>query len=733
MTGRDYKFEANGVVTLSLSDNSNSIMYAMGPSTLTFTSSTSLTQNGGSAYYILREGANIYHIDLPGNLSISTTGAMFEVHEGVLRVQDGALSIGGGVFNEGISLVAGEKVSLDTTSAKPVTLDTSERQAIGVWTGQFQGRRTSNKSRKPSKSLPLDSAPNDESVSEFATPLEMASAIPGDSFAAISLRLPSGLADQLSIHGPILAAFPPTGKMPLVMMQSTDVARTSQNVVDLVGGHLRPIPVGFGEENNALPGSTELHWRDRNGPGAARGEPAGYLVSRGPLLMLVAADVAGRPLQQAIAPDPGDQTLSESHIARRLELDLSEADLSFVVALGRLIRTRTGSDAWQQLMGIGPDAMLNGRGILSSQSLRIAASLPADFTTAKRTLADEGSLGLLPYLPSESAVMVSMTTTSLGELIASWDELLLREVYRGNRVLLESQRAEFEEALGFSLTSEFANATDGRISFALLPPRGDSEVPGFVVALGLNDPRAAEEMFSRRLFPQHHLLGATLDAIPDPEFAWRVEDGVLVIASTADALDATATPLMNADEAAELERLGGAPPLFACVSTVGIRAWTGQYSNSSVPGPPLAIWAHADLETNAWRIESTIPAAPNELEALMSGFLMPVKASMKKRANIRTFLTQLDQLNGKIHEFVALKRRPPANLKELAESGLLTYTLDDPFNPNAGSLRYEVVPETGAWSLWSFGPDGRDDGSLIRWDESMSLSDPGDLVVRGQP
>jgi len=732
-TGRDYMFDANGVVTLSLSDNSNSIMYAKGPSTLTFTSSTSLTQNGGSAYYILREGANVYHIDLPGNLSVSTTGAMFEVHDGVLRLQDGAISIGGGVFGSGISLVAGEKVDLDTKDAKPVTLDNSERQSIGVWTGQFQGRRTSSKSRKPSRTTPLDAEPSEDSSPDFATPTEMASVIPGDSFAAISLRLPSGLADQLSVHGPILAAFPPTGKLPLVMIQSADVARTSQNLVDMVGGHLRPIPVGVGDENNALPGSTELHWRDRSSPGAARGEPAGYLVNRGPLLMLVAADVAGRPLQQAIAPDPGEEALSEAHIARRLELDLSEADLSFVVALGRLIRTRTGSDAWHQLMGIAPEAMLSGRGILSSQSLRIAASIPADFTTTKRTLSERGSLGLLPYLPAESAVMVSMTTTSLGDLVGLWDELLLREVYRGNRNLLDSQREEFEDTLGFSLASEFAKVTDGRLSFAVLPPRGDSEVPGFVLALGLNDPIAAEEMFSRRLFAQHHLLGATRDAIPDPEFAWRVHDGVLLIGSTAEALDSTATPLMNADEAAELERLGGAPPLLACVSTVGLRAWTGQYSDSTIPGPPLAVWAHADIDASAWRIESTIPASPNELEALMSGFLMPVKASMKKRANIRTFLTQLDQLNGKIHEFVQLKRRPPANLKELAESGLLTYTLDDPFNPDAGSLRYEVVPETGAWSLWSFGPDGRDDGSLIRWDETMSLSDPGDLVVRGQP
>lgn len=732
-TGREYKFEPTGVVTLSLSDNSNSIMYAKGPGTLTFTASTRMAQNGGSAYYILREGSNVYHVELPGDLTLSTTAAMFEVHEGVLRVQDGALTIGGGVFGSGMTLVAGEKVSLNTQTAKPVELDTAERQGIGIWTGQFQGRRTSSKTRKPALTPARDLAPADESAGDFATPQEMASVIPGDSYAAVSLRLPSGLAESLSVHGPILAAFPPSGKLPLVMVQSTDIARTSQNFVDLIGGHLRPIPVGSGEEYDVLPGSTELHWRDRNGPGGARGEPAGYLVSRGPLLMLVAADVSGRPLQQAIAPATGEQTISEAHIARRLELDLSEADLSFVVALGRLIRARTGSDAWQQLMGISPDAMLKGRGILSSTSLRIAASIPADFSKGARTLADEGSLGLLPHLPSESAVMFSMTTHSLGELIASWDALLLKEIYRGNTVLLASQREEFEEDLGFTLQEEFARATDGRIALAVLPPRGDSEVPGLVVAIGLTNAFAAEEMFSRRLHAQHHLLGATRDAEPDPPLAWRVEDGVLLIASSPEALDATTTPLMSADEAEELERLGGAPPLFMCVSTVGLRAWTGQYAESSPPGPPLAIWAHPDIESSSWRIESTIPAAPNELEALMSGFLMPVKASMRKRANIRTFLTQLDQLNGKIHEFVKIKRRPPTNLKELAESGLLTYTLDDPFNPDAGPLRYEVVPETGAWSLWSFGPDGRDDGSRIRWEESMSLSDPGDLVVRGQP
>lgn len=141
-TRRDYEVEAGSVAAIALSDNSNSLIYTTGRGTLNFDTDRDVRQSGGSCYYILRPSEKVYHVDLPAGVRISTLGANFEVHDGGVRVQDGSVSVSGGPIGAGVTLVAGEMILLDGSTKAPTEMTTTERSAIGSWTGQFSGRTT---------------------------------------------------------------------------------------------------------------------------------------------------------------------------------------------------------------------------------------------------------------------------------------------------------------------------------------------------------------------------------------------------------------------------------------------------------------------------------------------------------------------------------------------------------------------------------------------------------------
>jgi hypothetical protein len=56
----------------------------------------------------------------------------------------------------------------------------------------------------------------------------------------------------------------------------------------------------------------------------------------------------------------------------------------------------------------------------------------------------------------------------------------------------------------------------------------------------------------------------------------------------------------------------------------------------------------------------------------------------------------------------------------------LTRSLKDPFKPDA-EFRYQKIGEND-WILWSIGPDKKDDGAQILYDEKAGVSSPGDIV-----
>lgn len=725
-TQRVYEVEAGSVAAIALSDNSNSLIYASGRGTLRFDTDRDVRQDGGSCYYILRPSEKVYHVDLPDGIRISTLGATFEVHGGGIRVQDGSISVGGGAVGAGITMLAGEMILLDGSAKAPSEMTAEQRANLGAWTGQFGGRsRGTGANRTAGAEKKKQVAGDAQGTATFLPPAVLASMIPPDAWGAFSLRLSEDTTARLGVHGPVLVAFTPKTQLPLVLMQSSDPGAASQFLVDALGTILRPAM--FDQDQ---PGTLELVWRET--ARSARPQTAAFLVQRGPLVMLVGAEATGLPPKEPIASTEDSLNLRSTPIPSFLANDEANVDLSFVVLLGRMLQARGAGREWLGFLGIEPDSMLSGRGIQANGAMRLAAKIPTRTEGAGEMLADTGELGLLAHVPEAAGFFASLTAVGPERLLQTWERILLTEAYAGNAQLMTTQRSDFEGEIGFALKEEFARACDGRVAFAAM--WSDAGIEG-VLLVGLSDRVRAAAMLRRRLSALEAPRGAPPpipgDA-PESGARWRIEDDTLIFGSSLAALESTESPLMSAEEIAALGREGPTPPLLLCVSPLKLAEWSGRaIEPAQGESEPMMIWVHPARTGGGWQLSASVPSSNGDVEALLDGMGLPVKRSIEVRSSIRALGRQLDALNTAVASFARARNRPPQDLRELSDAGFLPYPISDPFNPNGGPPAYEVDIDQGYWSLWSYGPDRRNDLGRVRWEDSMSLADPGDIVVRG--
>lgn len=731
----------NGVVTLSLAGEPNSVIYAGQDAALHFLDRTTIRQNAGSAYYLLRRGDAPYTVTLENGTNLTMNAASFELANDTLSVKDGSITIQVPGTRSRFEVRSGERLELRTGTRTPRPMTPAERSSLGHWTGQFGTPPTAVQETEGSSELLQDFGRTEDG--DAVTARRMAAMLPGDATAALFFHLPEKTGAETRTW-PVAIASVEDSLWPVVLLSGPDPGGSALLLMDLVSPWLRQPSMRSPME---IAGLRFFELLDRRLPNRPTRSSVRALVSTaGPLAMLIPAEGGDLQVLTSVLNPTSEQSFLQSPLGAELFRDADEpGSISFALDLSRWLEHRLGAppaemSALLRVAGIGPQTLLTMDGALEGERLRMSGRLSG--LGAGESVGAPGAREALALLPRESAIAAAFAFRDGAELFDTILQSLIEESYAGDRAMAEKQLRALEAHADFSLRSDVMPHLRGTASVGFLPSAGAN--PNVIVALPITNTSALRPLLERRLLlwewepDRRHRVesGAVIS------WHWHLREDALLVASNADLFRRVQNPLQQESIVQEWRSAEHTSSLYWInpgrwralneeqAVTVRPAAHHPQHlqDDKSSEGVLLGIGA---LHDGTRPVTFLAPGTVTALEDSLAAVGLTVFQQLERRRHVRAMDRNLDMLATKIAEFIEKEGRAPTNLDELSSRGLIPYPVEDILNPQGGMPQFVYDLPSKTWRLWSLGPDGTDQHGIIVWQPARSINDHGDLVRRG--